>query len=67
MVQLTDTDIDELAAATCPHCGAGIAARKRADTKEWVHDQVKTSLGVVKGHTICWASGLRLKYAGSNG
>lgn len=67
MLQLTDTDIDELAQATCPHCNAGIAVRLRADSGEFVHDQVKTSQGVVKGHTICWANGLRAKYGNHNG
>lgn len=64
-MQFTKEQIEELAASTCPHCAAGIIARRREDSGEFVHDQVKTSLGVVKGHTICWASGLRQKYGGS--
>lgn len=61
-MQFTDAEIEELARSTCPHCGADIAVRRREDSGEWVHDQVSTSLGVVKGHTICWANGLRQKY-----
>lgn len=62
-MQFSDSEIEELSAATCPHCAAGIAVRRRADTGEWVHDQVATSQGVVKGHSICWGNGIRTKYA----
>lgn len=66
-MQFTEAQIQELVQATCPHCAAGIAARLRADTAEWVHDQVETSHGAIRGHTICWASGLRIKYGNGNG
>lgn len=62
-MQFSESEIEELAVATCPHCKAGIPVRRRDDTGEWTHDQVATSQGVVKGYTICWASGLRTKYA----
>lgn len=62
-MQFTRAEIDELSAATCPHCAAGIAVRRRTDTAEWTHDQVATSQGVVRGHSICWGNGLRAKYA----
>lgn len=61
-MQLTNEQIEQLARSTCPHCKAGIAVRLRTDTGEWVHDSVKTSVGVVNGHSICWASGLRAEY-----
>jgi hypothetical protein len=61
-MQFTKEEVEELSAKTCPHCAAGIAARLRDDTKEWTHDQVSTQRGVVRGHTICWANGLRKEY-----
>lgn len=66
-MQFSDSQIEELAQTTCPHCAAGIAVRKRADTGEWTHDRVATSQGVVGGHTICWGNGLRQKYGKDNG
>ncbi len=66
-MQFTKQEIDELCAATCPHCKAGIAVRQREDTGEFVHDAVFTSLGVVNGHSICWGSGIRQKFASANG
>lgn len=61
-MQFTKEQIEELAQSTCPHCKAGSPARFRSDTKEWVHDQVKTEFGVMPGHSICWASGLRNEF-----
>lgn len=61
-MQFSEAELKELAASTCPHCAAAIPLRRREDSGEWVHDQVATSQGVVKGHTICWANGLRQKY-----
>lgn len=61
-MQFTKEQIEQLARATCSHCKAGIAVRLRTDTNEWVHDAVATKFGVTNGHSICWASGLRVEF-----
>ena len=58
-MQIT-ADFNELCKIVCPHCEKGIAYRYRADSREYVHDQVTGTSHLV--HTICWANGLRKKY-----
>lgn len=65
-MRFTEEELEDLCRKTCPHCGAGIAVRKRADTNEWVHDSVMTSRGVMNGHSICWGSGLRVAFTTEN-
>lgn len=66
-MRLTDADKQELIEAACPHCQHGALVRLRFETGEFVHDQVwkKTGLGesLQSGHSICWATGLRTKWA----
>lgn len=60
---MTRSELDQIVKATCPHCQAGVAARQRSGTQEWVHDFVAptggTSASTRQGHSICMASHLR--------
>ena len=55
----TDAEFEQHCATVCVHCGANIAVRKRADTGEWVHDEVIMLGRKIKGHTLCMAHALR--------
>ncbi len=67
-MQFTKEQVEELARMTCPHCKAGSAVRLRNDTNEWVHDAVANKFGgTSQGHSICWASGIRIEAAKQNG
>ena len=60
--QLTSSEFDALCRLTCPHCLAGIPARYRIDTNEFVHDEISGPAGKLKGHTLCLANGMRRKF-----
>lgn len=49
---MTKSDFEEIVKLVCPHCRAGLVAKFRIDTNEWVHTTASS-------HTICWASGFR--------
>lgn len=63
-MQFTKEQVEQLAQMTCPHCKAGSPVRLRTDTGEWIHDQVANKFGGMQpGHSICWASGIRVEAA----
>lgn len=58
---MTSQEFDQMCRDICPHCNAGIVARQRPDTQEWVHDSVFGTRGVTSGHSICLATHWRNK------
>jgi hypothetical protein len=57
---LTPEDFGNIVKLVCPHCAAGVVARKRASTGEWIHDRSHvTPHGSQFNHGLCWASRLR--------
>lgn len=51
--------------AVCPECKAGTNLRRREDTKEWVHDHLRTNTETRTtqfSHMFCLAHDLRVKY-----
>jgi hypothetical protein len=66
---LTDAELEAVCKTICPHCNAGSHTRLRQETHEFIHDQILYEGALrggpndsLKGHAICWASGLRAKY-----
>lgn len=58
---MTSEQFNQMCRDICPHCNAGIVARQRPETSEWVHDSVFGPRGVTAGHSICLATYWRNK------
>ena len=56
MSNYTQTEIDRIISAICPHCAKGNVARFRPETNEFVHDFVQ---GSSQSHTLCLATHFR--------
>lgn len=58
-MNLSRDQVLDICKEVCPNCAAELPLRQRADTREWVHDNVRGS-GV--SHAFCLAHHLRTKH-----